>query len=324
MKMAPRHAIRGIPPHSFDAAIGPAVMARAQGVIVAAAGVLGYAGVLLPHGSGYDEVGLIAIQASAVIVGTLMIIFSTHVPGWLVRANPPLCTAVTTLAVYFSGDVTSAYALFYFWTCIYAFYFFTWREALFNVAFACVNYAAVVLLMGAPGDEFANRGVAHHLVMTVGTLTIAGVSLVALRGRVDQLFARLTDAARKDVLTGLWNRVGLHETLSRELERAQPEQRPLSVLMVDIDRFKRINERYGISAGDRLLQELGLLLDGSSRLIDAVARSGGEEFAVVLPETDQHHAFLIAEELLSKIRERFESPGPGMTASIGIDRKSVV
>lgn len=316
--MGSRNSSRASTPHSFDAAVGPEVMARAQGVIMAAAGILGYAGVLLPHDASYNELGLLVIQASAVVGGALLVLFGGRTPRWLLRFNPPASTVLTSLAVYFSGDVTSAYALFYFWACIYAFYFFSWQEALLNVAFVCVNYAVIVATMGAPGDDLTNRGVAHHLVMTVGTLTVAGASLIALRGRVDLLFGRLTDAARTDALTGLPNRVGLLETVEREIERARPEQRPLSVLVLDLDRFKRFNERVGIAASDQALRRVGNLLHDSTRLIDTIARSGGEEFAVVLPETDQHRAFLLAEGLLRSIRETFAAAGQELTASVGV------
>ena len=304
-------------PHSFDAAVGPGVMVRAQGVIMGSAGILGYIGLVLPHDSSYNELGLILIQAVAVIGGALLVALGGRAPVWLVRVNPPLSTAMTTLAVYFSGDVTSAYALFYFWPCIYAFYFFSWREALLNVLFVLGNYVTMIMIM-EPGGGLANRGIAHHLVMTVGTLTVAGASLIALRGRVDQLFDKLVDAARSDPLTGLPNRVALHETVEGELERAKPEQRQVSVLMLDVDRFKKLNESLGIEAGDAVLRRIGMLLDESTRRIDTIARSAGEEFTIVLPETDQHRAFLLAEELLATIRNTFVSPGPTVTASIGV------
>ena len=183
---------------------------------------------------------------------------------------------MTTLAIYFSGDVTSAYALFYFWPCIYAFYFFCWREALLNVALRLANYMASSPSPGFPTELRQQRHRAPPL-MTVGTMTVAGGSLIALRGRVDQLFERLTDAARTDVLTGLPNRVGLHDSLERELERAAPEQRPVSILMLDLDRFKQLNEKLGLDVGDQVLRRLGAQLEprraSSTPSRDPVARS---------------------------------------------------
>jgi diguanylate cyclase (GGDEF)-like protein/putative nucleotidyltransferase with HDIG domain len=178
--------------------------------------------------------------------------------------------------------------------------------------------------MGSPPEGFANSGIEHHLVMTVGTMTVAGASLIALRGKVDQLFERLTDAARTDALTGLPNRSGLADSLERELERAAPEQRPVSILMLDLDRFKALNEKLGLDVGDELLRRTGELLDAETRLIDTVARSGGEEFTIILPETEQHRAFLFAEELLGSIRETGTShvagngSSPPLTGSVGV------
>ena len=129
---------------------------------------------------------------------------------------------------------------------------------------------------------------------------------------------RLTDAARTDPLTGLPNRVALHEALERELERAKPEERPTSMLLFDLDRFKRVNDRFGVAEGDRVVRRVATLLGESTRIMDVVARSGGEEFAIVLPETDQHRAFLFAEELLDRLRKDFSAPQIELTASVGV------
>ena len=317
--MSPRRSFeRHATPHSFDAAVDQGDMARAQGVILAAAGALGYAGVLLdPPASGLDELLLTAIQVAAFLTGGLLMWFGARVPRWALRLNPPVSTVLTSCAVYLSGDVTSGYAFFYIWPCIFAFYFFSWREAMLNVVNVCLNYAVVIAVMDGSGSGLAT-GVPHHFVMTVGTLVVAGASLLALRSRVDKLFARLTDAARTDALTGLPNRVAFHEAVEREVDRAAPAQRPVSVLVIDLDRFKQVNERYGIAAGDQIVQSVGAFLQKETRLIDFVARTGGEEFAVILPEWDQHNAFLMAEELLGRLREEFSAPRVEITASIGL------
>jgi diguanylate cyclase (GGDEF)-like protein/putative nucleotidyltransferase with HDIG domain len=86
------------------------------------------------------------------------------------------------------------------------------------------------------------------------------------------------------------------------------------VLVLDTDRFKAFNDRRGVEAGDRMINELGTLLEKSARLPDTVARTSGGEFALVLPETDRHSAFVLAEELLIRIRD---SEGT-ITASAGV------
>ncbi len=244
--------------------------------------------------------------------------YAGRIPFWLLRLAPALATVMTSFAVYFSGDSTSGYALFYVWVGLYVFYFPVSRaDAAINVLWAFANYAVVIALTpAAPAGAFHTD--VHHFVITAGTLITAATLLTYLRIRVERLMRRLTDAARTDALTGLPNRVALHEALERELERAKPEERPTSLLIFDIDRFKRVNDRYGVSEGDRVVRRVAALLEESTRIMDVVARSGGEEFAIVLPETDQHRAFLFAEELLDRVRKDFTAPQIELTASIGV------
>ncbi|HYH28007.1 MAG TPA: diguanylate cyclase [Actinomycetota bacterium] len=126
-----------------------------------------------------------------------------------------------------------------------------------------------------------------------------------------------------DGLTGVWNRRYLQLTLTKEIERAQRFERPLSVLMLDIDRFKDVNDAYGHQVGDEVLVEVSRRTMSMIRgQIDALARYGGEEFVVVLPETPADGARVVADKILDVIRrESFvEEPGPGipLTVSIGV------
>ncbi len=108
---------------------------------------------------------------------------------------------------------------------------------------------------------------------------------------------RLEELATTDPLTGIANRRKMTEEIAAELERARRFGHPLSVLMVDIDFFKRINDTYGHDTGDGAIVALARLLAGSLRAIDTAARFGGEEFVVLMPETDETVAAVAAERL---------------------------
>jgi len=115
--------------------------------------------------------------------------------------------------------------------------------------------------------------------------------------------ARLFEAATVDGLTGLWRRETVLEYLEREWQRAKRYNRPLAVVMADVDLFKPINDRYGHLVGDAVLKWVALTLKQGVRASDLVGRYGGEEFLMVFPETDEAGAKLVAEKLRQRVEE---------------------
>lgn len=123
-----------------------------------------------------------------------------------------------------------------------------------------------------------------------------------------------------DGLTGVHNKRFLMETLEREIPRARRHGRPLSLLMLDLDHFKNVNDSYGHLAGDFVLKELATTVKSRLRPDDVIGRYGGEEFAILLPETPVLGAAKIADELRALIESRtfdFESEKIRVTVSIG-------
>lgn len=130
--------------------------------------------------------------------------------------------------------------------------------------------------------------------------------------------AQLKSLAETDALTGLFNRNGLVNSFAFDVERALRYGRPLSVIMLDIDHFKRINDDLGHLVGDKVLAALGRLLTETTRNVDTVCRWGGEEFVVICHETPLDQAEQLAERLLQKAREHaFASQRP-LTLSAGV------
>ncbi|GIJ77235.1 diguanylate cyclase [Micromonospora phaseoli] len=130
--------------------------------------------------------------------------------------------------------------------------------------------------------------------------TFAGHAAVAVDNvRVHEENQRLS---LTDPLTGLWNYRYLRESLRREVERASRFGRMVSVLVLDLDRFKTVNDTYGHAAGDTVLAEFARRVRGEIREVDLAFRQGGEEFVVLLPETDARGATIVAERLGAAVR----------------------
>lgn len=134
------------------------------------------------------------------------------------------------------------------------------------------------------GDEFLTKPIRpHHLV-------------TAVRARVRR-YRTLRSFMERDSLTGLFNHTRIKEQLDIELSRAQRQDRPLAFVMVDIDHFKRVNDTYGHGTGDRVIKSLARLLKQRLRKSDYVGRYGGEEFAVILTDTDGENALRIVDQI---------------------------
>ena len=124
-----------------------------------------------------------------------------------------------------------------------------------------------------------------------------------------------------DGLTQAYNKRYFVEAMERELNRAQRYNRVISLVLFDIDHFKKINDKYGHLAGDYVLRELGRLIGDNLRREDIFARYGGEEFAIILPEIDRDGAFLVCEKLRQLVEEHrfaFNADAIGVTISLGI------
>jgi diguanylate cyclase (GGDEF)-like protein/hemerythrin-like metal-binding protein len=128
-------------------------------------------------------------------------------------------------------------------------------------------------------------------------------------------FARQADT---DALTGLLNRLGFNGAFSREFERARRYHQPLSVVILDLDHFKRVNDEHGHAAGDKVLAGVARLLESSVRESDVIARWGGEEFVVVAVMTEERGAAQLAEKLRARMAAAEPGPSGAVTGSFGV------
>lgn len=146
---------------------------------------------------------------------------------------------------------------------------------------------------------------------------------VAERTReLQEVNARLERLAVTDGLTGVFNHRRFQEQLQAEILRSDRHKRPLAVLMVDVDFFKKVNDAMGHPAGDELLRRLAEVLSIDLRQTDLIARYGGEEFAVLLPETTKTVAMQVAERMRNAVETRINDPNTPwpvrITVSIGV------
>jgi len=127
--------------------------------------------------------------------------------------------------------------------------------------------------------------------------------------------------ALKDALTGIWNRQALNENLEKEFSRWQRYQKPLSLVIWDIDLFKKVNDNYGHAAGDKVLKTIARIFNQATRDADFIARFGGEEFVGIFPETRLEDALKLANKIREKIatsKFHYENRPVPITASAGL------
>ncbi|MGV1050076.1 MAG: GGDEF domain-containing protein [Solirubrobacterales bacterium] len=141
-------------------------------------------------------------------------------------------------------------------------------------------------------------------LVEVACLALLAVGIVVMSRRLQASHAALWTLARRDELTGVGNYRALHERLAEEISRHRRHSRQFALVLLDLDGFKQINEEHGHLEGDRLLAEIGRALEEEVRREDSVFRQGGDEFAVIVPETGTEEAEEVAARLCARIRQR--------------------
>ncbi|MBN1980216.1 MAG: diguanylate cyclase [Chitinivibrionales bacterium] len=173
------------------------------------------------------------------------------------------------------------------------------------------------------------RGIMKGLIIAIGPVSETYDSshanllgLVATQTSITleraSYFRRQEELASRDGLTNLLNHRMFQETIRAEIERARRYNRPLSLVMFDIDHFKKFNDTYGHPVGDEILKMVALTTKSTLRTTDYIFRYGGEEFCVLLPETTTENAFIFAERLRTKIEQNRAVRRLSVTISLGI------
>jgi diguanylate cyclase (GGDEF)-like protein len=163
------------------------------------------------------------------------------------------------------------------------------------------------LLLPVALDSFSRRQTMVLAIVEAICLVAVAAGVLLLAQRLQASHRALWALARRDELTGVGNYRALHERLAEEIARHRRHSREFALVLLDLDGFKAINERFGHLEGDRLLTEIGAALSDEVRAEDSVFRQGGDEFAAIVPEANAEEA----EEVAARLRARVSRRGLG-------------
>jgi len=286
-------------------------LGRLAGVLFAAGGVLAIPADLA-MGSPAVPATLL-LTAMAIVTGLICwrVPWERLSAGWLQLAAA-LATIEVTVSTVVDGRHGSVLNFFYALVATAIAYAFRDRRIVAaQLALIAVAMALPPLLVPDQPPDAVSR----MLMAVTMTIALTGV-IVYMREQLECSATAMRELAGRDPLTDVANYRLLHERLDYELHRHQRVSGQLAVLLIDLDRFKQVNERHGHAAGDDVLRRVALTLRDTVRQQDTVARQGGDEFAVLAPETDAEGAAMLA----TRLRERLslvQFAGDTVDATIG-------
>jgi diguanylate cyclase (GGDEF)-like protein len=283
----------------------------ASGIFAGQALILLVIGVL-PH-QGPAFVPRLVIAGACALFAVVLHLAAGRIGFVGLQVSAACGTLLVSLHMLLSVDAPSlSDEMLYIWLALYAAYFFPVRPAAAQLALMSGAYLGV-LLLSAPSEV-----VAGSWLTLVGVIFPAAALLRAVRDAVTGLVRSLSDAARTDTLTGLKNRLALEQEIHVEVERTLRGEQQLSIVIGDLDHFKAVNDELGHRAGDQALVRIGHILDSRRRTGDSIARTGGEEFTILLPGASEHEAYLVAERMRATVERDFADDPVPLTFSFGV------
>ena len=295
---------------------GPSPMRRrVLGVLMLAGALLaGVTVVLPPHAAG-SEALVIASGALAMVAGVVLLAIQRTVPEVAIGSAVAIGTVLITLATREGGIEagTGDNQMLYVWVCLFSFYFLSLPHALGQLALVAIAYGWLLGRQAVPAEAAVTQW-----VVTLGTLLIAGLVVARLRGWLERLVCELGDRARVDGLTSLLNREAFEERATVEFLHAARSGTHTALLVADVDEFKTINDTLGHHAGDQVLRQVAMVLDSETRGVDVVARTGGDEFLILLPGADALAAKEVGQRLRIAVRRGAGKDDLRLTLSVGV------
>ena len=268
-----------------------------MGVLGLAGGALAIVAVIAPPSAEGSAAVILVTGALSIASGVYMLARRPAAGEGVLLALTALGVALITIATKEGGLEGGAAdnEILYLWVILYAFYFLSLPNAFVVTALVGAGYGWVLATqdVGLPG--------ATQWLVTMSSLLVAGLIMGQLRSDLYRHVGDLSERASRDELTGLLNRGSLEERFDVERARALRDGGRVSVLAIDVDEFKALNDTLGHPTGDQALRQVAAALQHWTREIDASARVGGDEFAVVLPGAGPADAMAVAEDLRSTV-----------------------
>jgi diguanylate cyclase (GGDEF)-like protein/PAS domain S-box-containing protein len=200
-----------------------------------------------------------------------------------------------------------------------------WRGMVVNMKKDGRRYvvdSTIVPILDIDGDVVEYIAIRHDVTEFEQTKEQLSTLNRAMKHKVDELYSMtqvLEEQASIDVLTSTFNRAKFEEFFDLEFQKAKMQRNHLSIILLDIDKFKSVNDTFGHDVGDIILKEIAKMIAKNIRSSDTLARWGGEEFAILLPGTQLDKAKMVAANLQQSISEhKFESVDIQITASFGV------
>jgi diguanylate cyclase (GGDEF)-like protein len=296
-------------PAGRAAAGGQHAMRRVATAFLVAGGLAAIAGTLVPDPDTSDHRGLLVLAATCLGFAALLAVWRP--PGPVLRSLPALGIVLVGAAVAVAEPLAST-PTYYLMPILASASFGSARRLAVDLCLCAATLAAVLALWVEPVVRTA---------VFIGTMIPAvcvAIVVSRLKRRLDAHVDDLRNLADTDPLTGALNHGAFGDALDRTLERYHDTGRGAALLLIDVDHFKSVNDRFGHQEGDRMLRLVSDLLAEHKRRDDVLGRVGGEEFALLLPEADPVAARRVAERIRAALRGATASAPASLTLSVGI------
>ena len=287
------------------------------GVLMVAAGALvaGVTALSTGHGQPYPPATRAlnyGLSGCAAVIGLLLLhTRRERVPNWLLNTLPSVAAVMVCIPSTLDRTPGPLGPLLLTWPVAFAAAVLSPRAAWATMTVTVTAFAVLAAFSHGPD------GLVMWVEVAVSSVVICWM-VVGLQQQSVRLRETLANLARTDSLTGVVNRRGFDEVLEREQSRMQRGAAPMSLLLLDIDHFKAVNDSWGHQAGDDTLRRLGAVLQDCYRTMDVVGRVGGEEFAVLLPQCAAADARARAVQLCDTLRTETASWPHPITVSVGV------